>query len=417
MKKRRILAAALALALAAGLLTGCGGGAGSSASASSSSASSSQEAEPVDLSAVTDPCLYTTGLPGDTVVATVGDYDITAAVLIYWLNTSISQTSAQLYGQDIPWDTDLGEGKGTFKQSMLHSALETAALYRLLPEIGAQEGLTVDQADLDALKASQKDMEDRLGSEELARHYYWLAMATPEMLWDLIQAGQIGTLLQEHYYGEGSEGYPSDADVMAYADDELGYYKVKHILLATIDTTTQEPLDEAAQAEKKKTAEDLLAQLRAAEDPIALFDELMNQYSEDPGLAAYPEGYDATKGQMYPEFEEASLALQVGEISDIVESESGYHIILRMPPDLDTLRNELVAEKMSDTSTGWLDDYGIETNENYDKIDPAAYWEKASALQQAVYAEVSPILEAAAGEDGSGSAAGSASGSASGSQG
>ena len=48
---------------------------------------------------------------------------------------------------------------------------------------------------------------------------------------------------------------------------------------------TREPLDEATVAQKKAQAEDFLAQLRAAEDPIALFDDLMNEHSEDSGLS------------------------------------------------------------------------------------------------------------------------------------
>ena len=117
----------------------------------------------------------------------------------------------------------------------------------------------------------------------------------------------------------------------AYVEDGLGYYRVKHILLSVKDSTTGELLDDAAKAEKKAKAEDILAQLQQADDVVALFDQLMNQYSEDPGLAAYPDGYPAYPGQMVAPFETAAKALKEGEMSGIVEGVSGYHIILRLP--------------------------------------------------------------------------------------
>ena len=52
--------------------------------------------------------------------------------------------------------------------------------------------------------------------------------------------------------------------------------------------------------EKYTLAESLLEQLRASDDPVALFDELADQYSEYPGREANPSGYIYTSGQMVP---------------------------------------------------------------------------------------------------------------------
>ena len=81
--------------------------------------------------------------------------------------------------------------------------------------------------------------------------------------------------------------------------------------------------------EKYTLAESLLEQLRASDDPVALFDELADQYSEDPGREANPSGYIYTSGQMVPEFEAAAAQLEPGEISEIIQSDYGFHIILR----------------------------------------------------------------------------------------
>ena len=427
---KRFLSAALALALTVSLAA-CAKGDGSSSSSGTSSADGSSaqtEVEPMDLSQVSDPYLATSGLAGNTVVARVGEYDITADSLLYWLSYTLTYT-LQRYSYmgltQIPWEETQEEGK-TVEQAMLDTALQLAAYYRLLPELGAQEGLAVDQETLDNLAADLASIEEQLGSQELAEHYFWVQSLTPELYQQIFQAAEMNGLLQEKYYGEGSEGYPTDPEVNAYAQDELGYYRAKHILLLTKDMNTMltdeegkstgeyAPLDEETVAQKKQTAQELLAQLRAADDPVALFDELMNQYSEDPGLATSPDGYTTQKGKMVSAFEETALALKDGEISDVVESEYGYHIILRLPLDLDQFREDLVAQRMEERSQQWLEEYGVETLEPYSQIDPSDFWDKNQSLQLGAYNQVQAALEKLkGGEDGS-TASGSASGGASG---
>ena len=416
---KRLFSLALVLALAVSALTGCGGGDGSASSAdpagSVPSDSSADPAEALDLSQITDPYLATSGLAGDTVVARAGDQDITAAQLLYWVNYGAELylvSSGATSVNDLPWDTDLGDGV-TFADQMKQSALDAAAFYALLPTVAQGEGLSVTQETLDSLEEQRTQMLEQLGGDETAlEHYFWYQMLTWDQMSDMSQRSDLHLQLQNLYYGEGSDEYPTDAEVLSYAQDELGIYRAKHILLMTVDPETREPLDEETIAQKKAQADDLLSQLRAAEDPVALFDELMNQYSEDTGLAAYPDGYTAQKGQMVPAFEEAALALQDGEISDVVYSETtGYHIILRLPLDPADYRDQLVAQRMQTRTDQWLEEYGVETLEAYNQLDPAAFREQVVLLQNAVVTEINAILEAqqADGSDSSADPSGSSS--------
>lgn len=85
---------------------------------------------------------------------------------------------------------------------------------------------------------------------------------------------------------------------------------------------------ELAPTAKRAKAEDLLKRARSGED----FAKLANENTEDPGNKdeeGKPKGgfYEFGRGVMDKSFEEASFALQPGQISDIVETPYGYHII------------------------------------------------------------------------------------------
>lgn len=95
--------------------------------------------------------------------------------------------------------------------------------------------------------------------------------------------------------------------------------RARHILVA-VKTDAKEDEKKAAQ----KKAEDLLAKTKSGED----FAKLASEYSDDPGSKA--KGGDLgffTQGSMVGKFEQAAFALKPGEVSGVVETEFGYHII------------------------------------------------------------------------------------------
>lgn len=99
---------------------------------------------------------------------------------------------------------------------------------------------------------------------------------------------------------------------------------VRHILLMTMDPQTRTSLSSNTIAFKRKQIDDLLKRAKAGED----FAKLATQYSEDPGskesggeLPEFP------RGQTMPEFEAAAFSLSKGQVSDVVTTVFGYHII------------------------------------------------------------------------------------------
>ena len=98
----------------------------------------------------------------------------------------------------------------------------------------------------------------------------------------------------------------------------------------------------------------------------------MNELSEDPGLQSAPTGYIFTKGEMVAPFEEAAYALSDNGVSGIVETDYGYHIIKRIPLNMETIDEqekanivgELQAEKSEKLTTEWKKEAKLEKKEN-----------------------------------------------------
>lgn len=122
---------------------------------------------------------------------------------------------------------------------------------------------------------------------------------------------------------------PSEEAIQKYYDDNKYLFSIpeqvraKHILFSISDLKTGIDYDAVKKAEIKKKAEEVLAEIKAG----ANFDELMNKYSEDPGTQSNPNGYTFSRGQMVKPFEDASFSMNIGEISNLVETSFGYHII------------------------------------------------------------------------------------------
>jgi len=119
-------------------------------------------------------------------------------------------------------------------------------------------------------------------------------------------------------------------DLRAYYDQHREEYrvpeqvKVSHILIKTPLTGPDGKVDEKGVAEAQQRAEDILKQLKSG----ANFEELAKKYSEDPGSAKQGGSLGwIGRGQTVPEFEKAAFSLPVGQISGLVKSSYGFHII------------------------------------------------------------------------------------------
>jgi peptidyl-prolyl cis-trans isomerase D len=117
---------------------------------------------------------------------------------------------------------------------------------------------------------------------------------------------------------------PTDAQLQMLYNQNKDQYRspesvdVQQILLMTQGKpATEEP-------SIKAKAEDVLKQAKAGKD----FAELAKKYSDDPGSKDKGGLYSGVvRGQMVPEFEQAAFTVKPGQISDLVKTQYGYHIV------------------------------------------------------------------------------------------
>ncbi|GJH28722.1 SurA N-terminal domain-containing protein [Caballeronia novacaledonica] len=121
---------------------------------------------------------------------------------------------------------------------------------------------------------------------------------------------------------------PSDAELKKYYDDNIQRYRTEAEVRAShILVNAPKDASAADKAKAKQKAEELLAQVKAHPDQFA---QIAQKNSDDPGSASKGGdlGYFA-RGQIAggKAFDDAAFGLKKGEVSNIVESDFGYHII------------------------------------------------------------------------------------------
>lgn len=177
--------------------------------------------------------------------------------------------------------------------------------------------------------------------------------------------GQVSVTDQEvkQYYDENAAKFQGDEQRQA-----------SHILIGVNGSAT--PTEKAAAKEK---AESILKQVKA--NPKS-FEKLAIEFSQDTGSAS--KGGDLGsfgRGAMVKPFEDAAFSMKVGDISDLVESEFGYHIIKLTgitgeSSDFDSMKlkikAELLFQKAQAKYAELADDFGNTVYEQSGSLEPAA---------------------------------------------
>ena len=115
----------------------------------------------------------------------------------------------------------------------------------------------------------------------------------------------------------------TDADVQDFYDKNPDKFKQPESVRASHILILTKKADEAAKKAARAKIDGVLKRVKAGED----FAALAKENSEDGSAAQGGDLGFFPRGQMVPAFDQAAFALKPGEISDVVTSQFGYHII------------------------------------------------------------------------------------------
>ena len=204
------------------------------------------------------------------------------------------------------------------RDEVLRGALDQLITYSVLKQEAASRKFAVPDADVDAQVASMqkkfptqaefdKALSARNTTVEQLKADARIDMAINKMMEVEVASAVAATDTDaKDFYDKNPDKFQQPESVRA-----------SHILLMTKDK------DEAAKKAAKTKIDELLKRAKAGED----FAALAKANSED---GSAPQGGDLgpfQRGRMVPEFDKVAFSLKPGEISDVVTTEFGYHII------------------------------------------------------------------------------------------
>jgi parvulin-like peptidyl-prolyl isomerase len=389
--KTKSISIAVTAALCIGLFAGC-----QSSALHSRSDEESEAAASASEDAASEAKDYTPAYESydpDEVMLTVNGLDVSWGELFYWYQSNVSNIE-NYYGDITDWDADSGLIEDTtFREYVTDGALDMVKHYYALESKAGELGVTLTEEDKETLAAIWQNNVDSYGNgDETAFIEYLNTLFLPRALYDHINEVSMlyDRVCQELF---GANGEKLDAEEVTEKAGDLGYVRAKHILFLSKDDTETE-LPEEQLAEKRATAETLLEELRAITDPSALearFDALIAEYGEDPGTEYFTEGYTfiAGSGSMDSAFDAAVTALDAFGLSELVESDFGYHIILRLPlkadaaveyiseTEMSPLAYYVAQEQFGSETENWAQESKVEYTDVYNALDIAEVFSKA----------------------------------------
>jgi parvulin-like peptidyl-prolyl isomerase len=241
----------------------------------------------------------------ETVLVEAKDIALTAAEVIQAIKDNMGTRTAQFKGIDA----------GQLKIVIERGAVQLAER-RLLLAAAAKAKVTVTSEEFDNAMQAQYA---RAGGEQAFLDTIKGAEVTIDHIKKSVRESLVINKYLESVAAAGAK--VAEEDVRKAYEESKTTDKtatVRHILLLTQGKTEPE------KAAQKKKIEDLLARAKAGED----FEALAKQYSEDPGVKENNGLYENfPRGQMVKPFEDAAFSVPAGQLSGVVETDFGYHIL------------------------------------------------------------------------------------------
>ena len=304
------------------------------------------------LSPSVTPAPAPTSIPGraanlmeNEILLAVDGRDIPAWEYLYWLSLACDRANAAPGVPD--W------------QAVREQALMNTALYASVESLAERYGVTFSKEDENAVAERWRQRCAAYGDEagylkEIAR--YGLNQERAQTLFRVgLLYGKLRELCQE------GEALSPDADALEKLSRESGEIVIDRILCADSD-----------RAAAKRRAETFFSQLNGASNQAALFTELTWEGSDHNGPRALKDGVFSER------LTQAARALQVGQLSGIVESDDGFSILRRLPPERESLLETWLRRVVEEQARA----ADVEVTEAYLSLDASKFAAALEALRK-----------------------------------
>ncbi len=265
----------------------------------------------------------------DTVIAKVNDIKILEADVA----TRIKEMEEANSGRQMP-----PERLASWRKSVRPQVIDTLIKTKLVDIEAKSNNISVTEKDID--EALEKSVQDVLTSQKWTREEFakQIKERTGMTLEESMAKTKASSSFREYLLTEkllemkyADQLKVVDKDVEEFYTTNLDKYfkqdeqvKASHILLSIMDKA-RKPLPEAEKQAAKVKAQEVLKEVKA---PGADFTALAKKYSTCPSAANGGDlGFFPRTGKMVEAFAKAAFETKVGETTDIVETQFGYHII------------------------------------------------------------------------------------------
>lgn len=266
-------------------------------------------------------------------VAKIGSENVTAKEYTYFLNTikqsmfNAAQQENESLSEEQFWNTPIKDENAI--DVAKKQAMDQIKEIKIQVIKAKEKGLKLENTELDGINQGFDDLAEKNGGKAEVNKQYMSLYGIDlddfkEIYKELVLAGKL-------YPEETKDMQVTDEDVESYYEQNPDKYKTtsfrlsageavwaRHILISAGQDATEEEVETA-----RTRAQELLDRVNKGED----FAALAKESSEDGGSAQYGGDYVFERGEMVEEFEETAFSLKPGEVSELVKTVHGFHII------------------------------------------------------------------------------------------
>ncbi len=257
--------------------------------------------------------------PADSVAVTINGVDITEAELQEIIKPDLEKMAQQ--GKQLP-----PAFAQAYEKQLRQQAIDKIIIGRLLDEKAKEANIVITEEEvINRIKAMLATQKPPVSLEEFKKTRAESSQSFDEVKEQIRKGMAYQKVVEDQWAGKINI---TEEDAKKYYDENPTKFEVKeqvrasHILIKP-DTTDSEADPNQAKAEAKAKIQGLLEQIKGGAD----FAELAKANSDCPSAARGGDLDFFARGKMVPPFDKAAFALEVGKLSDIVETRFGYHII------------------------------------------------------------------------------------------